>query len=205
MGIPDSNIILMLPDDQACDARNIYRAQMFNSFEHKINLYDEIEVDYRGLDVSVHRFIQVLTGRHDKSTPKSKRLDTDMHSNILIYMTGHGGDEFLKFQDSTEITSQDFSDAFEEMYQKKRYKSILFIGDTCQANTLGNAIRSPNILSIGSSLLGENSYSWGSDDNVGLSLTDRFTSKYFLFQRYIYIHIVIYLYLLTMYIYYLQI
>lgn len=100
MGIPDSNIILMLPDDQACDARNIYRAQMFNSFDHKINLYDDIEVDYRGYDVSVNRFVQVLTGRHDKGTPKSKRLDSDMHSNILVFLTGHGGDEFLKFQDS---------------------------------------------------------------------------------------------------------
>ena len=76
-----------------------------------------------------------------------------------------------------EITSQDFSDAFEEMYQKKRYKSILFMIDTCQANTLGDAIRSPNIVSVGSSLRNENSYSWGSDSDVGLSLTDRFTSK----------------------------
>ena len=175
MGIPDSNIILMLPDDQACDARNIYRAQMFNNFDHKINLYENIEVDYRGLDVNVQQFMQILTGRHDKATPKSKRLDSDQHSNLLIYMTGHGGDEFLKFQDSTEITSQDISNAFEEMYQKKRYKSILFVADTCQASTLGNAVRSPNILTIGSSLLGENSYSWGSDSDVGLSLTDRFT------------------------------
>ena len=82
MGIPDSNIILMLPDDQACDARNIYRAQMFNNFDHKINLYENIEVDYRGLDVNVQQFMQILTGRHDKATPKSKRLDSDQHSNL---------------------------------------------------------------------------------------------------------------------------
>ena len=51
------------------------------------------------------------------------------------------------------------------------------MADTCQANTLGNTIRSPNIISVGSSLRNENSYSWGSDSDVGLSLTDRFTSK----------------------------
>jgi hypothetical protein len=29
-----------------------------------------------------------------------RRLQTTERSNILIYMTGHGGDEFLKFQDA---------------------------------------------------------------------------------------------------------
>jgi glycosylphosphatidylinositol transamidase (GPIT) subunit GPI8 len=45
-------------------------------------------------------------GRYAPDTPHSKRLLTDANSNILIYMTGHGGDEFLKFQDSEEISSR---------------------------------------------------------------------------------------------------
>lgn len=35
-------------------------------------------------------------------------------------MTGHGGDEFLKFQDFEEIASQDIADAIQEMHVKKR-------------------------------------------------------------------------------------
>jgi phosphatidylinositol glycan class K len=35
-------------------------------------------------------------------------------------MTGHGGNEFLKFQDNEEISAFDIADAFEQMYQKKR-------------------------------------------------------------------------------------
>ena len=31
--------------------------------------------------------------------PRSKRLLSDARSNVLVYLTGHGGDEFLKFQD----------------------------------------------------------------------------------------------------------
>ena len=53
-------------------------------------------------------------------TPASKRLDTDERSNIFVYMTGHGGDEFLKFQDSEEISAFDLADAFEQMSAKKR-------------------------------------------------------------------------------------
>ena len=64
-------------------------------------------------------------------------------------MTGHGGNEFLKFQDSEELSSQvvlsiyvfyrinnslsnpqDIADAFEHMHEKKRYKEILFAIDT---------------------------------------------------------------------------
>ena len=46
----------------------------------------------------MENFIRVLTGRLPPSTPRSKRLLSDNRSNILIYMTGHGGDGFLKFQ-----------------------------------------------------------------------------------------------------------
>ena len=56
------------------------------------------QVDYRGYEVTVENFIRVLTGRLPPSTPRSKRLLSDERSNILIYMTGHGGDGFLKFQ-----------------------------------------------------------------------------------------------------------
>jgi Peptidase C13 family len=59
-------------------------------------------------------------GRVDPSVPRSKRLLTDDRSNIFVYMTGHGGDEFLKFQDSEEISAFDIADAFEQMWQKKR-------------------------------------------------------------------------------------
>lgn len=36
-------------------------------------------------------------------------------------MTGHGGNEFLKFQDNEEISAFDIADAFEQMWSKKRY------------------------------------------------------------------------------------
>lgn len=70
--------------------------------------------------MTVENFIRLLTGRLPEGTPRSKRLLTDDRSNILIYMTGHGGDGFLKFQDAEEITSIELADAFEQMWQKQR-------------------------------------------------------------------------------------
>ena len=39
--------------------------------------------------------------------PRSKRLLSDARSNVLVYLTGHGGDEFLKFQDQARPCATD--------------------------------------------------------------------------------------------------
>ncbi|CEG73729.1 Putative Phosphatidylinositol glycan, class K [Rhizopus microsporus] len=153
LGIPDSNIILMLADDVSCNP----------------------QVDYRGYEVTVENFIRVLTGRVAPNTPRSKRLLSDDRSNILVYMTGHGGNEFLKFQDAEEISAYDLADAFKQMAEKKRYNEILFMIDTCQANTMYSKINSTNILATGSSELDESSYSHHTDHDIGVAVIDGFT------------------------------
>ena len=137
LGIPDSNIILMLADDVSCSPRNSFPASVFGNANHLANLYgDNIEVDYRGYEVTPENLLRVLTDRHAPGTPRSKRLLTDAGSNLFLYITGHGGDEFMKFQDQTEIMSKDIADALEQMREKRRYNEVLFIAETCQAATL---------------------------------------------------------------------
>ncbi|KAJ3201073.1 hypothetical protein HK099_002379, partial [Clydaea vesicula] len=178
LGIPDSNIILMLADDVSCNPRNHFAASVYNYAGSNIDLYgDNVEVDYRGYDVTVENFIRVLTDRMDPKTPRSKRLKTDDRSNILVYMTGHGGEEFLKFQDNEEIGSFDLADAFAQMWEKRRYHEIFFMIDTCQAASMYKRIRSPNILSAASSLTGEPSYSHHVDRDIGVAVVDRFTHR----------------------------
>jgi GPI-anchor transamidase subunit K len=121
LGIPDSQIILMLPDDMACNPRNTFPGTVYSNSDRAVDLYgDNIEVDYRGYEVTVENFIRLLTDRVGAEMPRSKRLLTDDRSNILIYMTGHGGNEFLKFQDAEEIGAFDLADAFQQMWEKKR-------------------------------------------------------------------------------------
>jgi phosphatidylinositol glycan class K len=193
LGIPDSQIILMLPDDMACNPRNSFPGSVFNHKSRLLDLYDDkggqsdgtgveqkagmggIEVDYRGNDVTVENFIRLLTDRWPGSQPASKRLMTDNRSNILIYMTGHGGTEFLKFQDAEEISSLDLADAFEQMWEKERYHELLFMIDTCQANTMYPAFKTPNIIAAGSSAKDQSSYSHHADQDVGVAVIDRWT------------------------------
>ncbi|KAG6101953.1 glycosylphosphatidylinositol anchor biosynthesis [Claviceps sp. LM219 group G6] len=176
LGIPDSQIILMLPDDMACNPRNAFPGTVYSNSDRAVDLYgDNIEVDYRGYEVTVENFIRLLTDRVGDEMPRSKRLLTDERSNILVYMTGHGGNEFLKFQDAEEIGSFDLADAFQQMWEKKRYHEILFMIDTCQANTMYSRLYSPNIIATGSSELDQSSYSHHADNDVGVAVIDRYT------------------------------
>lgn len=79
--------------------------------------------------------------------------------NFIYLFVGHGGDGFLKFQDSEEVTSQELADAIEQMWQKQRYNELFFMIDTCQAASMYEKFYSPNILAVASSLVGEDSLS----------------------------------------------
>ncbi|GAA6012325.1 hypothetical protein JCM11491_007093 [Sporobolomyces phaffii] len=176
LGIPDSQIILMLADDVACNPRNPFAGTVYSNADRKTDLYGEqIEVDYKGEEVNVENFLRLLSGRLPDSTPASKRLMTDSRSNVFVYMTGHGGDEFLKFQDNEEISAFDIADALGGMRDKQRYNELFFMVDTCQANTLYSKFAAGNVLATGSSEKGENSYSHHADNDIGVAVTDRYT------------------------------
>ncbi|CAI5972370.1 unnamed protein product [Closterium sp. NIES-65] len=176
LGVSDERIILMLADNMPCNPRNPHPGRVFHSPDHRLNLYGEhVEVDYRGAEVTVDAFLRLLTGRHDSSVPRSKRLLSDGSSRILIYLTGHGGDKFLKFRDKEELQAQDLADAFHHMHQQHRYHSILLMIDTCQAQTLYSEIYSPGIVSVASSAKGEMSYSYLPDLDLGVTVVDLFT------------------------------
>ncbi|KAI5103824.1 GPI-anchor transamidase precursor [Silurus meridionalis] len=176
LGIPDSHIVLMLADDMACNHRNPKPATVFSHKNMELNVYgDDVEVDYRGYEVTVENFLRVLTGRLPASSPRSKRLLSDDRSNILIYLTGHGGNGFLKFQDSEEISNVELADAFEQMWQKRRYNELLFIIDTCQGASMYERFYSPNIMALASSQVGEDSLSHQPDLAIGVHLMDRYT------------------------------
>uniref|UniRef100_H2Y7I1 GPI-anchor transamidase n=1 Tax=Ciona savignyi TaxID=51511 RepID=H2Y7I1_CIOSA len=90
-------------------------------------------------------------------------------------MTGHGGEDFLKFQDAEEVSNVELADAFEQMWQKRRYNELLFIIDTCQAVSMFSRFYSPNLMAIASSQIGEDSLSHHVDPAIGVYIIDRYT------------------------------
>ncbi|VDL89198.1 unnamed protein product [Schistocephalus solidus] len=149
---------------------------VYQSAYNPIDLYgDDIEVDYRGSEVTVDNFIRVVTGRLPPSAPSSKRLNSDQFSNVLLVTLtriglGHGGDGFLKFQDDSELSSDELADVINQMFNQ-----LIHITDTCQAESMGKKIYSPNVITIGSSRIGEDSYSHHLDSTIGVYVADRYS------------------------------
>ena len=85
----------VIADEYAINARNPYKNRMHAEGIHEIGWYNNrTEIDYRGSDVTIQMFMDALLGEAPKSL---KNLNAE--SNLLIYITGHGGDQFFKFQD----------------------------------------------------------------------------------------------------------
>eukprot|EP00906_Rhabdomonas_costata_P018723 RCo027300 len=174
-GIPDDRIILMLAEDVACNSRNPFPAEVYGPGRGKNLHTPTIEVDYRGIEVTAGAFLRLLSDQHPEHFPASRRLLSDENSNVLIFLAGHGGDLFMKFQDSEEVSAQDFADAFLAMRLKRRFHELLLIIDTCQADTLYSTVRTEGIIAVGSSLKDESSYSLSQDPQIGVSVVDRFS------------------------------
>jgi phosphatidylinositol glycan class K len=181
-GMPDERIILMnAHPDAANDHRNSFPGFIVGHARTKRrddpldDLLIGAEFDYLGEDVNPRTFTQLLTGRDPSYRSENQILRTNKNSSIFIFLSGHGGNEFLKFHDNEEISSLELGQAFSEMYLKGRYGSILFVADTCQAASLGNNIFSPNVVTLTSSKVGENSYSYSLNSDLGVSVIDRFS------------------------------
>jgi len=182
-GLDDDHIILMSTDPVPCNARNPLPTQVFDG-THSENLNQGyVEVDYRGEDVTPDSIVRVLTDRHSPNTPLSKRLRSGPDSQVLVFMNGHGGNGYLKIQDTMVLLTPELTQAVTEMRAKRRFKELLIIVDTCQAFSLFDHLDFPDVHMIGSSLTGEMAKSIGHHSEIGLSTADRFTFYTYQFLR----------------------
>jgi len=173
-GVPKENIILMIADEYAINARNPYKNRMHASGINRPSWYsNHTEIDYRGSDVTVQMFMDALLGDASKSLQNLNK-----ESRLMIYMTGHGGDQFFKFQDEEELMAQDIANLMDRLYEEKKFGTALFIADTCQAFTLFDKITTPNVLALGTSLIGENAYAHHADIDLGLAVIERWTHAF---------------------------
>lgn len=165
----------MIADCSSCDPRNPKPGQLIAD-PGGGNIHPrDAQVDYRNRDVSVESVLAVLTGNHPPGTPPSRRLDSGRNSSVLLFLTGHGGDGFLKFHDQNELISADLAAAVGQMHAAGRYGQMLIMLDTCQAATMYSEITAPGWVGIASSKLGQSSYALHSDVNIGAHLVDEFS------------------------------
>ena len=62
--------------------------------------------------------------------PQSVQLCLNNETDLFIYLTGHGGEEFLKIKDQEELTKQMLVEALENLKRKNMFRKQLFVIDT---------------------------------------------------------------------------
>lgn len=173
---PDDRILLWLADHHSCDCRNYLPATLYNDMAHHVNLNrKDLLADYSGYAVSVNAFLSTLQGFVAPATPFSQQLRSGSTTDLFIYLTGHGGDGFLKFQDAEALAAEDLAAALERMYAQGRYRRALVLIETCQGESLCLGITAPNVVCISSARIGEDSLSHHGDPAIGVHVIDRFT------------------------------
>jgi hypothetical protein len=60
-------------------------------------------------------------GHHKPGTPAAKRMASGPQSRVLLFLSGHGGDEFFKFHDAEELLAADLARALQQMAAAGRW------------------------------------------------------------------------------------
>ncbi len=188
LGLPDSRIILMQADCAICDPRTYRPGKTFYRPDNVIlepadEYSDTVEIDYRDKDVTADNVVRVLTGNTEYGVSQGQMLGSTSSSNVLVYLTGHGGDSFLKFHDQSELMASDLGAAIEYMKLVDRFKNLFVILDTCQASTMYENIGARGWAGASSSKRDQSSYALNSDARVGTFLIDEFSHHMYQFLK----------------------
>lgn len=137
------------------------------------------QIDVSNEDVSLQRHLLAFNGRHEEDDPLSFRPLRSPVDALFLYLTGHGGDKYMKIQYLQILFSRHFSDFFEELFASRKARRALVVSDTCSAGTLfyTTADRVRAFL-LGTSAWDDYSVSDGFDKAVGQPVRDKFSSRF---------------------------
>ena len=160
----------------ACDSRNIYPGEIVLSEETRRirSCQENIDVDYKESDVTNYMLLDIFRGRKLTQYGSNKRLNTDKDSRIIVTITSHGGENFIKVRGNMVILSDELNRALNEMYIKQRFKQILFILDTCEGYSLFDNVYVPNVFFVASALVNQKASSYSFDRIMMESTVDKF-------------------------------
>ena len=173
MGFSDDRLTVFMTGDVPCSFCNPDAGTVFHTRGQ--DLFKSLYSDVKGDEISREGITRLLKGKHRPMTPRSRRMGSSEDSRLFVFMTGHSGIGFAKIQDLEEFSASDIADTIHEMSEVGRYSHFVWFADTCRAASLHEAFYSPNLVAVGSSANRQSSYSRHGDNQLGVSIVDRFS------------------------------
>jgi glycosylphosphatidylinositol transamidase (GPIT) subunit GPI8 len=133
-----------------------------------------MSIDYKEQDNHNYQVLDILRGRQMNLMNSFRQLNSDKNSRIVVIITSHGGENFIKVREKLVILSDELHRTLNEMYIKDKYKEMLFILDTCEGFSLFDNVKVPNVYFVASALLDQKASSYSFDTNIMGPTADKF-------------------------------
>lgn len=158
-GYDDNHIILIIADDIAASSRNKQKGKVFSRLNGE-NLYTNIEIDYLLSELTADDIAGIMQGgaiqvdhnglseSHPFVAANPTVLDTDEHSNVLWFWSGHGsnrngnsklGQFEWEGKGSDDFTTELMGRTLSAMKSQKRFRKLLVASETCYSGSVLNA------------------------------------------------------------------
>lgn len=144
LGYDDDHIILIMEDDIANNPENPNPGQLLRY--DGINLYQNIDIDYKLSDITTDDIKSILTGKSSERLPRV--VNGNENSNILVFWSGHGEKGALKLGDNSFedcMTTSRMEDLLTSMHDGACYRKMLWLIETCYSASVAVAAQNLNI------------------------------------------------------------
>ena len=181
-GYDDDHIILILSDDIAHNEKNKNQGEV-RSYTDGPELYGTARIDYSNDTLTVWDLQNILSGHSSSHLPVV--LNTDRQSNILMFWSGHGSLASSSLGHNGFVWGENgcYSDTMlrqwlTDMHEEGRYRKMLMFFEPCYSQNMARQTDGiPGVLAFCSSNGAEQSFADFFDWNMGIWLSDRFSSN----------------------------
>ena len=102
-GYTDSDILLMLPENGKCSLKNSQLGSISFYDGDNTDLSKNIQIDYSHSNMKLRNLYDALTFKYHPYSLNNKRLSINNKMNLLVFFSGHGGDDYFKILEREAI------------------------------------------------------------------------------------------------------
>lgn len=174
-GFDHDHIILIIEDDIASHEKNIYPGKIMVEPGGE-NLYEGAVIDYRMSSLYPADIYNILTGVQTARTPIV--LEAGENDNVFLFWSGHGKPNSMIYN-GVEYTSPEVRKTLETMRQKKKYRKLFFVMETCFSGSIAAACEGiDGFMMLTAANESETSKADMYDSELGVYLSNGFTRAF---------------------------
>lgn len=175
-GFDDDHIILILRDDLAYHEQNPEQG-VIRATPDGANLYENVQIDYRADTLTTADIPLIMTGQSSAHLPVT--LNTNSHSNVLFYWSGHGmSGAFPWLSQDDYFNAETLSTMLQAMSGADCFRKLLICTEPCFSGGVVSVSEGlPGILSIASCAADESSFADTYSTELRTWMSDRFSNN----------------------------